>query len=358
MNNDKIYCIHCKTKNNRKDKYCVKCKKKLFPIEEEYLKFIRTEVKTKVKGNIEDNIFNFLIAFIRSHLYGVVVSIFVVGFIATGTIMNKVYSPDNVVKYSIDPEHYLSEAYYNNDNYFDEIDREKEYEYENENTYKLYEFNTEYTDPNKLIEDLIVAIVGDIRNTGNSSEFKEKIQYINHYNDLTQEEINNGANPWLDNSGFRANSILSIGRHTSDAAYFEMNSLTDNIYPIHVTGDYKVKLLGGSMEPDFGEKNSVFNNFEELKLYLILLNNYDCNDSKCMKKKYKDYSEKNYVRIVKRDGLWYFLYATEDYEGPSNNSNPTYLDKEDLTFYKANEASTDNRKNWKSQVEKMIQTYY
>lgn len=74
INNNNEYCIYCGTKNKKEDKKCKKCKKKLNPKDRPLLEYLKSKIKDDLKGNIEDNIINIITKYIKSHLYGFILT--------------------------------------------------------------------------------------------------------------------------------------------------------------------------------------------------------------------------------------------------------------------------------------------
>lgn len=68
--NKNIYCIYCKTKNNKTLKKCSKCHKKLNPKENLLLDYMKNHIKDDLKGKTKDTVVDIIKNFIISHLYG------------------------------------------------------------------------------------------------------------------------------------------------------------------------------------------------------------------------------------------------------------------------------------------------
>ena len=82
----KIYCIRCGNKNDKRSERCNKCHCKLNQKESLWKDYIFDHIKDDLKGKVTDNIFSLLTNFIKSHLYGVVMSILVL-IVGTGGII-------------------------------------------------------------------------------------------------------------------------------------------------------------------------------------------------------------------------------------------------------------------------------
>lgn len=84
-----IYCIHCGTKNKIEETKCTKCHKKLNPKDRPLLEYLKSKIKDDLKGNIEDNIFSVIKNYIKSNLYGFILTCSVIAS-ATSLIVNSV----------------------------------------------------------------------------------------------------------------------------------------------------------------------------------------------------------------------------------------------------------------------------
>lgn len=76
---NKTYCVFCGQENNSKDNKCCKCGKELNPKENLLKEYLFNKTKEKFKGDIDDSIFNLLFNFFKSHLYGFVLTLSIVG---------------------------------------------------------------------------------------------------------------------------------------------------------------------------------------------------------------------------------------------------------------------------------------
>jgi len=74
----KIFCVYCGTKNNINNKTCDNCLKKLDPKENQIIDYLKDHIKDDLKDKTKDGIFNILINFIRSHLYGFVLTLSII----------------------------------------------------------------------------------------------------------------------------------------------------------------------------------------------------------------------------------------------------------------------------------------
>lgn len=70
----KKYCVFCGTENEDNVLNCKKCHKKLDPEEHPFLDYMKSKIKNKFQGEVEDNVKSILIHFIKSHLYGFIMT--------------------------------------------------------------------------------------------------------------------------------------------------------------------------------------------------------------------------------------------------------------------------------------------
>lgn len=93
MSKNKIYCVYCGSENNLEDKKCSKCKKQLDPKNTPFKDYLIDKVKDKVSGDIQENMFNLIIEYIKSHLYGFVLTCSIL-FAVTSGIVSLVNKPE------------------------------------------------------------------------------------------------------------------------------------------------------------------------------------------------------------------------------------------------------------------------
>lgn len=86
---NQIYCIHCGTENKLDNKKCIKCHKKLNPKDRPLLNYLKSKITDELKGNIEDNIISIITNYIKSHLYGFILTCSVIAS-ATCVIVNTI----------------------------------------------------------------------------------------------------------------------------------------------------------------------------------------------------------------------------------------------------------------------------
>lgn len=82
----KIYCVYCGTKNKDSDKQCSKCKKKLNPIEHPFKDYLYNHIRDDLKGKVTDSIISLIENFIKSHIYGTLMSAVIIFTITSGII--------------------------------------------------------------------------------------------------------------------------------------------------------------------------------------------------------------------------------------------------------------------------------
>ena len=107
MKNKNIeYCIYCGTKNKIEDKKCIKCHKKLNPKDRPLLEYIKSKIKDTVKGNIEDNIIDIITKYIKTHLYGFIMTCSII--ITTTCIITNVVEDNYIEKVTEKPSLVMS----------------------------------------------------------------------------------------------------------------------------------------------------------------------------------------------------------------------------------------------------------
>ena len=92
-----IYCVHCGSKNLKKDIKCNKCHKKLKPHNELFKNYLIKHVKDDLKGKVTDNVFSIIKNYIISHLYGASVFMALL-FVGTSIIVHNNYNRVNYIK--------------------------------------------------------------------------------------------------------------------------------------------------------------------------------------------------------------------------------------------------------------------
>lgn len=86
MKKNKIYCVFCGAENKLSNKKCSQCKEKIDPKEHLFLDYLKEHINDDLSGRIQDNLFNIIINYIRSHLYGCILTISII--ITTTAITN------------------------------------------------------------------------------------------------------------------------------------------------------------------------------------------------------------------------------------------------------------------------------
>lgn len=78
-----LFCSNCGERHKPKDKFCRKCKRKL-PIKSRLLiNYLKEGLIEEISGKAEENIISLIINFIKSHLYGTILTFSIVATIAT-----------------------------------------------------------------------------------------------------------------------------------------------------------------------------------------------------------------------------------------------------------------------------------
>lgn len=88
------YCVYCGTKNKLEDKKCIKCHKKLNPKDHPLLDYLKSKTKDNLKGKLEDNIFSTIINYIKSHLYGFILTCSII--VSTTCIVTNIINTSNI----------------------------------------------------------------------------------------------------------------------------------------------------------------------------------------------------------------------------------------------------------------------
>lgn len=79
-----VYCVYCGMENPSNNKKCIKCNKKLNPKDHPWRKYLYDHIKDDLKGNVTDKFFSLITNYVKSHLYGVILTILVVAPITVG----------------------------------------------------------------------------------------------------------------------------------------------------------------------------------------------------------------------------------------------------------------------------------
>ena len=95
-NNEHIYCVYCGKENIKSDKYCISCKKELNPKNRPFRDYIKEKVEDKLGGDVQDSFIAIMAGFIKTHLYGTLLT--------CSIVITAVSVVSNVVNNSIDFE--------------------------------------------------------------------------------------------------------------------------------------------------------------------------------------------------------------------------------------------------------------
>ncbi len=152
-----IYCVYCGKENKIESKKCSKCKKELDPKNRPFRDYIMDSIKDKVSGDIEDNLFSLITNFIKTHLYGFVLTCSVI--ISAVSVVVSVAS---------------------NGNEFDVVDKKPE-------------ISIGYIGEGKIATDIMVNYV-DAINAGNlirAKKYELREVYPEIYESLIGKKVNN-----------------------------------------------------------------------------------------------------------------------------------------------------------------------
>ena len=254
---NKCYCIYCKSENDKKSKTCRVCNRKLKPIDELYLNYLKDNAKDKVSGDILDNVTDFITSFIKKHLYGIIMSITIVSVVTGNVIVN-----NNLNETIIPNEKLVSE--------------------------KPVLAVSNYTDYKVLVNDFLTSL--------SNLESIDKYYYKTYFN----EEISNDL----------TNNIIDMYKKIN--GYNHMEEFNQMVFYVEDTKKPEFKDISGidvSLYDDF----KVFSfSVSECKSNVCGINNV---------KDYREVSieELNsyyFISFVKKNGYWYYYKTSEHmYEG-------------------------------------------
>ena len=71
---EKYYCVFCGTTHDSLKERCKKCHRKLNPKEHPFIEYLASQVSDKYVGDLQENVFSILINYIKSHLYGFILT--------------------------------------------------------------------------------------------------------------------------------------------------------------------------------------------------------------------------------------------------------------------------------------------
>lgn len=82
----KIYCVHCGKENNDNKEKCKYCNHELNSKDHLWKDYIYDHIKDDLKGKVTDKTIALITNFIKSHMYGTIMTILIVGFGTIGVI--------------------------------------------------------------------------------------------------------------------------------------------------------------------------------------------------------------------------------------------------------------------------------
>ncbi len=82
----KIYCVFCGHENEEKYTKCQKCNKSLNPSENLWKDYLYNHIKDDLKDNVTDKVFSLVTNFIKSNLYGVIMTVLVLSTATVGIV--------------------------------------------------------------------------------------------------------------------------------------------------------------------------------------------------------------------------------------------------------------------------------
>lgn len=92
------YCIYCGYKISNNDSKCPKCLKKVNSRDNIFFHYLKEKIKDELKGGVKDSFFSTLTNFIKSHLYGTILTLSIcITIIGSNVILN---NQDNYVEYT------------------------------------------------------------------------------------------------------------------------------------------------------------------------------------------------------------------------------------------------------------------
>ncbi len=87
MKNNK-YCLFCGALNEESHKICKKCHKIIKPELNDFLKYLKDNINDELKDKVEDKVTSIIINYIKSHLYGFILTCSIVLSVASGVIVH------------------------------------------------------------------------------------------------------------------------------------------------------------------------------------------------------------------------------------------------------------------------------
>ncbi len=243
---NKCYCIHCGVINDSKRKKRTSCHKRLRPFDKD-LEFLITD---NLDGELRGSIVNAVLTFIKSHMYGVILSITLVSVVVPNIILAKNDAQKVVEKPSV----LLS----------------------NENA-------GGYSDYKVLFKDLLVSL--------DKKEDISKYRYTTYY-DIGNTELEDRYDYYVRQIEYLEN--------TNEEYFLE-----------YIRGKYEDVNEDDVRKYGIGNEN-LYNDIEDVELYYVYL--MPCYGDDCHDQVDYGMSpiDLYYFNFVKRDGKWYFLRVSPD----------------------------------------------
>lgn len=82
----KIYCNFCGKENDEKSEKCIKCKERLNQKEHLWKDYLYDHIKDDLKGKVTDKTISLITNYVKSHLYGVILSLMILVTATTGIV--------------------------------------------------------------------------------------------------------------------------------------------------------------------------------------------------------------------------------------------------------------------------------
>ena len=271
---NKCYCIYCGTENNKDDLKCRACEKVLEPVDEILTTFIKDEVKDKLKDKVIDTTKDFIISFIKSHIYGIVMSISIIGVVLTNVVSSPIPKENIVTERPI----VINKLNYNE---YEGIIKDVLISINNNEDLTKYKYGTYYKVNKDKIDDYYYIFARDL-----DSVRKSNTRYYLLFN--LQVYTYDMIHYWNKND--------FINKYQDEQLGNEFYELHNAMYKLAVTDE------------------EIYPFVEDVRnLYITIMK---CTDEACTPNPNSyDYLGSNryyHFTFIKRDGSWYFLKVAED----------------------------------------------